>query len=73
MISPELARNLLPLVNDVEHHDILIRYLEDRIGTLRLKLEITQDYNSVLSVQGKIQELRKMLLIRDEVNGVLKK
>ena len=70
-MTPEIARDILPLVNDGCHHDTLLRYLDYRINGLRSKLEIPGDHNALLSVQGQIKELRKMKSIQAEARGVL--
>lgn len=66
-MQKELARELLPLVNDHEKFPLLDKYIEDRITTMRTYLETSKDHNKILEIQGAIQELRRFATLRDEV------
>ena len=62
----ELAREVLPLVNDKDHHDILQKYVESRIEALHVFLETTTEHEKILVLQGAIHELRRFQTIRDQ-------
>lgn len=66
-MQKELARELLPLVNDHEKFPLLDKYIGDRITTMRTYLETSKDHNKILEIQGAIQELRRFATLRDEV------
>ena len=65
-MEKEIAKKILPLVNDVERYPLLQDYIEDRIETMRNFLENTKDHQKVLEVQGAIAELRRFQTLRDQ-------
>lgn len=60
------ARKLLPLVNDPDHYAILKDHVENRIEILRSYLETQTDHLVIVSYQGSISELRKLLTLREQ-------
>ncbi len=65
-MDKEIARKILPLVNDVDKYPLLQDYIENRIETMRNFLENTKDHQKVLEVQGAIAELRRFQTLRDQ-------
>jgi hypothetical protein len=65
-MDKEIARKILPLVNDVDKYPLLQDYIENRIDTMRNFLENTKDHQKVLEVQGAIAELRRFQTLRDQ-------
>lgn len=65
-MEKQIAKKILPLVNDVERYPLLQDYIEDRIETMRNFLENTKDHQKVLEVQGAIAELRRFQTLRDQ-------
>lgn len=65
-MEKEIARKILPLVNDVEKYPLLQDYIDNRIETMRNFLENTKDHQKVLEVQGAIAELRRFQTLRDQ-------
>lgn len=67
MITKELAKKLLPLVNDFEGYSELQAFVDYRIEILRLQLETATDPNYIYRVQGAISELKLFKRLRDDV------
>lgn len=67
MIDKQIARKLLPLVNDPVDMKLIGEYITFRLDLLRLDLENATDMNSILRTQGQIKELKRLLNLRDEV------
>ena len=67
MISKDIYRALLPLVNEHEQMKRLNMYVEHRIEALRDQLETLSDVEQVKAYQGSIRELRRFTTLRDEV------
>ena len=65
-MEKDLARSILPLVNDVDKYLILQEYIDNRIETMRNFLENTKDHDKILEVQGSIAELRRFQTLRDQ-------
>lgn len=65
-MEKEIAKKILPLVNDVEKYPLLQDYIDNRIETMRNFLENTKDHQKVLEVQGAIAELRRFQTLRDQ-------
>lgn len=66
-MDKEIARSLLPLVNDKEYLDKLIEYAEHRIALHHKNLEIAKTFEEVQKIQGSIRELKFFHTLRDEV------
>ncbi len=66
-MKTEVARNLLPLVNDPLDLESLLDYVEDRVTELTKTLELATDFNEILRTQGQIRELRRFDGFRDRV------
>lgn len=60
-------RELLFLVNDPKTLELLHKYVDIRLATLRTFLEIEKDHSRILEVQGSIAELKKFKTLREEV------
>jgi hypothetical protein len=67
MISREMAKVLLPLINSETFED-LTTFVNSRIKELQGQLESSYDTNYMFRVQGSISELRNILRLRDFVN-----
>jgi len=65
-MEKQLARAILPLVNDVDQYPVLQTYIENRIQVMRNYLENTKDHNKILEIQGAIAELRRFQTLRDQ-------
>lgn len=62
----EVARDLLPLVNDVGHMDALKAYGSDRINILKAQLSKSEDMMTIFRLQGQIMEAERLHSLRDE-------
>ena len=60
-------RELLFLVNDLQTLELLHKYADIRLSTLRSFLETEKDHLRILEIQGSIAELRRLKTLRDEV------
>ena len=65
-MEKELARAIIPLVNDVDHYPLLQQYVEERIEVLRTFLEKTTEHEKIREIQGAIAELRRFQPLRDQ-------
>ena len=65
-MEQRLAKDILPLVNNIEHYPWLQAYVANRIETLRGYLENTKEHNKILEIQGAIAELRKFQTLREQ-------
>lgn len=72
MMNKEIAKALLPIVNDNFTMETFDKYVVYRIYVLRASLETLADINEIRKVQGAIQELKRMVSLRDEVLQELK-
>lgn len=61
--------SLKKLVNDKTLLDPLKEFIEQKIKAEHKKMEISSDIESLYRHQGAIQAYRKLLRIREEVNG----
>lgn len=66
-MDKELARKLLPLVNDKDAMGELTSYIDSRVSILKEQLVSSTNFENVLKIQGGIAELRKFLQLRDYV------
>lgn len=65
-MEKEIARNFIPMVNDLEFYNDLQKYVLYRIEVLKKDLE-TAELTRVDKIQGQIKELRHLALLREEV------
>lgn len=65
MLTKEIARGLLPLVNTTLN-DTLLAYANYRIGVAQKELETSVDLHTILRLQGQIKELRRILDLKAE-------
>mgnify|MGYP003644327947 FL=1 len=60
------AKEILPLVNNVDQYPLLQSYVSDRIETMRQYLENTKDHVKIMEIQGAIAELRRFQTLREQ-------
>ncbi|MDC0292430.1 hypothetical protein OAL29_00840 [Candidatus Binatia bacterium] len=60
------AKDILPLVNNVDHYPLLQTYVAMRIEVLRGYLENTKDHVKMMEIQGSIAELRRFQTLREQ-------
>lgn len=65
-MEKELAKAILPLVNDQNLYPVLMGYIDNRIEVMRNYLETQKDHEKVLEIQGAIAELRRFKTLREQ-------
>jgi hypothetical protein len=60
---------LKKLVNDKPLWDAYLEYIDNKIRSAHTRLEQSTDIESVYRVQGEVAVLRRLKLMREEVNG----
>jgi hypothetical protein len=60
------AKEILPLVNNVDQYPLLQSYVSSRIETSRQYLETTKDHVKIMEIQGAIAELRRFQTLREQ-------
>jgi hypothetical protein len=60
------AKEILPLVNNVDHYPLLQKYVAMRIEAMRGYLENTKEHDKILEIQGSIAELRRFQTLREQ-------
>ena len=65
MLTKEIARELLPLVNDPISFDILKLYAEHRVAQLHKELETSNPIETP-KLQGKLAEIKRIFGLQDE-------
>ena len=70
-MDTNVARKVLPFVNDIAHYDAFLAHVESRIETLRGFLEKEKEVDRIREIQGAIAELKRLYTLRDEVRGTL--
>lgn len=68
-MDKNVAKLLLPLINDIYLMEMLSVYANSRIEHFHKQMESQED---VKASQGAIRELRRLDTLRDEVLGALK-
>lgn len=66
-MDSKLARNFLILVNDPVMYNKLCEYANFRIEYLKEELVKAQDIKTVTFLQGQINEIKKILTLKAEV------
>ena len=61
------AKKLLLFVNTNSNMEAIALVVTDRLNILRKQLENSSDINDIMRTQGRIQELNRLLVLRDEV------
>ena len=61
--------NLKLLVNNKELWDLFLSKMESRIGFYHKQLEQSRDTDEMFRLQGKIEALRWIKTLREQVNG----
>jgi hypothetical protein len=61
--------NLKLLVNNKELWDLFLGKMESRIGFYHKQLEQSRDTDEMFRLQGKIEALRWIKTLREQVNG----
>jgi len=72
-MDKNVAKAILPVINEKEKYNLFLLYVEDRIEILRGFLEREKDPQRVREVQGAIAELRKFFTLREEAQTSLEK
>lgn len=65
-MDKELAKAILPLVNEPTLYPVLMGYIDNRIEVMRGYLENQKDHNKILEIQGAIAELRRFKTLREQ-------
>jgi hypothetical protein len=60
------AKEILPLVNNVDQYPLLQSYVSARIETMRQYLENTKDHVKIMEIQGAVAELRRFQTLREQ-------
>lgn len=63
------SNKLYLLVNSKENMDALEHYVNLRVDFLKNELTGAQDFNTVKYLQGSINEIKRLLTLRQEVNN----
>jgi len=71
-MEKETAIANLPLVNDLQNMEYLNFYIDKRIALLQKNLEAEPDEKVIRQLQGRIQELRRLKTLKDDVQRILK-
>ena len=64
-----MASKLKMFVNDPELWNSFVEEVQERVTLQHKLLEQAQDLKDVYRAQGEIASLKKMLMLRDKVNG----
>jgi hypothetical protein len=72
-MNRELAREILPLVNDHDFYAMVKSYADYRIKELKDQFLGVYKMDDVARIQGAIMELKRFATLRDEVLLILKK
>jgi len=67
-MNKELARDLSYVVNVKVNYDSLLAYMDFRIEELKNRLVSASNMEEVKSLQGAIEEIKRLKTLRDEVN-----
>ena len=67
--SQAMSNNLKPLVNDKKLYDAFKDYIESQIKIVQRSLEQAHTLVDVHRLQGSIHAYRRLLKLREEVNG----
>ena len=65
-MEKNLAKKIIPLVNNEDNYPLLQYYVEERIETLRTFLEKTKEHEQIKEIQGAIAELRRFQTLREQ-------
>jgi len=60
---------LKKLVNDKQLLDSYLEYLDEKINAAHVRMEQSPNVEALYRMQGEIAILRRLKLIREEVNG----
>ena len=60
---------LKKLVNDKQLWEAYLEYLEEKINAAHIRMEQATSADSLYRMQGEISALRRLKLMREEVNG----
>lgn len=66
-MTPEIARMLLPVVNNRQAMEALLAYANYRMGLAREDNDRAQGFDQVCRNQGTVRELQRFATLRDEV------
>ena len=71
-MTPEVAKELTVITNSKQAVDSLVLYVNDRLETIRKEYDLCDTLEQVKVLQGKAQEVKRLLNLRDQVIQVLK-
>ncbi len=60
---------LKKLTNDKQLWDAYLEYIDSKIGAAHIRMEQSNDAESLFRMQGELAALRRLKLMREEVNG----
>jgi hypothetical protein len=60
---------LKKITNDKPLWDAYVEYLDSKIGAAHVRIEQSNDAEAMYRIQGEIAALRRLKLMREEVNG----
>ena len=68
-MHPNLAKRLLPVVNQPDFNEIFTEYLDEKISDVIREFEQSENEGQMYKAQGKLQILRKIKQIKVEVQS----
>jgi len=71
-MDKDVAKLLLPLINNVELYGVLVDYAKNRIEYHKTACIAANTFDEVRKSQGAIRELSRVVTLRDEVIQTLK-
>lgn len=60
---------LKKLTNDKQLWDVFTAYLDSKINSAHIRMEQSNSVDAIYRMQGEIAALRRLKLMREEVNG----
>lgn len=60
---------LKKLTNDKQLWDVFTAYLDSKIDSAHIRMEQSNSVDAIYRMQGEIAALRRLKLMREEVNG----
>lgn len=62
----ETAKKLSGWINKQNDKDIQL-YVEERVSLLHKQLELAENFEAVLKIQGQIKEVKRLLTLKNEI------
>ena len=72
-MDTKLAKQVLPLVNTPHFSELMTTYLKEKINEHHRVLEQSDDIATLHRAQGAITALKKLMHMKDEVQGSAKR